>query len=90
MTSPAKLNECNHAENPARALLEELGWTNAPREALAEERDDEREVLLKGRMGWDRSNCVGEHCNHDILDTVVDCAQSALAFLLWQTAPRCG
>ena len=53
MTSPAKLNECNHAEEPARVLLERLGWTYVPREALAVERGDERderEVLLKGRL----------------------------------------
>ena len=50
MTTPAKLNEFNHAEDPARDLLERLGWTYAPREALAAERGGEREVLLKGRL----------------------------------------
>ena len=50
MTTPAKLNEFNHAEDPARRLLERLGWSYAPREALAAERGDEREVLLKGRL----------------------------------------
>ena len=50
MTSPAKLNEYNHAEEPARALLERLGWTYVPREALAAERGGEREVLLKGHL----------------------------------------
>ena len=45
MTSPAKLNEYNHAEEPARVLLERLGWAYVPREALAAERADEREVL---------------------------------------------
>ena len=50
MTTPAKLNEFNHAEEPARRLLERLGWTYAPRETLAAERGDEREVLLKGRL----------------------------------------
>ena len=50
MTTPAKLNELHHAENPARELLEKLGWTYVPREALAAERGDEREVLLKGRL----------------------------------------
>ena len=50
MISPAKLNEYNHAETPARLLLERLGWTYVPREALAAERSDEREVLLKGRL----------------------------------------
>ena len=50
MTTPAKLNEFNHAEEPARRLLERLGWTYVPREALAAERGDEREVLLKGRL----------------------------------------
>ncbi len=49
-TTPAKLNEFNHAEDPARWLLERLGWTYVPREALASERGDEREVLLKGRL----------------------------------------
>ena len=50
MTSPAKLNEFHAAEDPARRLLERLGWTYVPREALAAERGDEREVLLKGRL----------------------------------------
>ena len=50
MTTPAKLNEFNHAEDPARRLLERLGWAYAPRDALAAERGDEREVLLKGRL----------------------------------------
>ena len=50
MTSPSKLNEFNYAENPARELLERLAWTYVPREALASERRDEREVLLKGRL----------------------------------------
>ena len=34
MTSPSKLNELNYAENPARELLERLGYEHAPREAL--------------------------------------------------------
>ena len=50
MTTPSKLNEFNHAEDPARLLLERLGWTYVPREALAAERGNEREVLLKGRL----------------------------------------
>ena len=50
MTTPAKLNEFNHAEDPARRLLERLGWTYVPRETLAAERGGEREVLLKGRL----------------------------------------
>ena len=50
MTAPAKLSEYNHAEEPARVLLERLGWTYVPRDALAAERGDEREVLLKGRL----------------------------------------
>ena len=37
MISPAKLNEYNHAEEPARALLEQLEWTYVHREALAAE-----------------------------------------------------
>ena len=48
--SPNKLNEFNHAEDPARLLLERLGWTYVPREALASERSGEREVLLRGRL----------------------------------------
>ena len=35
MTSPTKLNEYNHAEEPARLLLERLGWTYVPRDELA-------------------------------------------------------
>ena len=50
MTTPAKLNEHNHAEDPARRLLERLGWTYVHRGALAAERGDEREVLLRRRL----------------------------------------
>ena len=50
MTTPNKLNELNHAEDPARQLLERLGWTYVLREGLAEERGGEREVLLKDRL----------------------------------------
>ena len=50
MTTPNKLNEYHNAEEPARVLLEKLGWAYVPREALASERPDEREVLLKGRL----------------------------------------
>jgi len=49
-TTPAALNEYNAAELPARELLEKLGWTYAPRETLSEERNNEREVLLKDRL----------------------------------------
>ena len=50
MTTATKLNEYHHAEEPARLLLERLGWTYVSREALAAERGDEREALLKGRL----------------------------------------
>lgn len=50
MTSPDELNELGQTEDPARKLLERLGWTYVPREALATERADEREVLLKSRL----------------------------------------
>ena len=50
MTTPNKLNEFNHAEDPARRLLEQLGWTYVPPEQLAAARVSEREVLLKYRM----------------------------------------
>ena len=50
MTTPAKLNERNHAEDPARRLLERLGWSYVDREALAAERGDERDVLLRRRL----------------------------------------
>jgi type I restriction enzyme R subunit len=50
MTTPAKLNEFNHAEEPARQLLERLGWTYVSRDVLLAERHGEREVLLKGRL----------------------------------------
>ncbi len=49
-TPPSKLNEFNHAEDPARRLLEQLGWTYSPREVLAQERGDQRDVLLRGRL----------------------------------------
>ncbi len=47
MTSPAKLNEFNHAEKPARVLLEKLGWTYVPREALAAEQGRLAPLYLK-------------------------------------------
>ena len=50
MTTPATLNEYSQAEEPARVLLERLGWAYVPREPLAAERSGEREVLLKGRL----------------------------------------
>ena len=50
MTTSNKLNEFNHAEEPARQLLERLGWTYVPAEHLASERVTERDVLLKDRL----------------------------------------
>lgn len=50
MTTSAHLNELNHAENPARDLLVRLGYEFVPREVLAPEREDERGVLLTGRL----------------------------------------
>ena len=50
MTTPNKFNEFSQAEEPARILLENLGWTYVPREELPAERASEREVLLKGRL----------------------------------------
>ena len=50
MSTSSKLNEYNHAEEPARVLLQRLGWTYVSRETLAAERIGEREVLLKGRL----------------------------------------
>ncbi len=50
MTTPSALNEYSQAEEPARVLLERLGWTYVPREALTAEHNEEREVLLKGRL----------------------------------------
>ena len=43
MTHPGRLNELHHAENPARELLEKLGWTIVPRETLAAEHGGEHE-----------------------------------------------
>ena len=45
-----KLNEFNHAEDPARRLLEQLGWIYVPADQLASERAPERDVLLKDRL----------------------------------------
>lgn len=45
-----KINEDNEAEQPAISLLQRLGYTYIKREYLAPERDNEREVLLKGRL----------------------------------------
>ena len=49
-STPAKLNELNYAELPARTLLKQIGWTYVPREVLAEERGDQRDVILIGRL----------------------------------------
>ena len=43
-------DELTYAENPARDLLVALGWTYVSREDLAEERANEREVILKDRL----------------------------------------
>lgn len=48
--SPTRLNELHHAEDPARRLLEKLGWSYVSREDLSAERGNEREVLLKDRL----------------------------------------
>jgi len=45
-----KINEVNEAEKPAKELLRKLRYTFVPRVLLAAERDDERAVLLKGRL----------------------------------------
>jgi len=50
MNSADKVNELNEAELPAVELLRRLGYTYVPRDLLAPERDNEREVLLKGRL----------------------------------------
>src|SRR3990170_1900560 len=50
MTPADKVNELNEAEQPAVELLRRLGYTYVPRDLLAPERDNEREVLLKGRL----------------------------------------
>jgi len=50
MTTNSRLNELEQAENPARDLLVRLGYTFVPREVLATEREDERGVLLTGRL----------------------------------------
>ena len=50
MTNSDRLNELDQAENPARDLLVRLGYEFVPREVLAAERDDERGVLLVGRL----------------------------------------
>ena len=42
MTTPRKFNELNQAEEPARVLLERLGWTYVPRGELAAERSSKR------------------------------------------------
>ena len=49
-TPPAKLNELSQAEDPARRLLERLGWRYLHPDGLRSERGDRRGVLLKGRL----------------------------------------
>ena len=48
MTTPAKVNEYSQSEEPARILLEQLGWTYVKREGLAAERSGERDDCLLG------------------------------------------
>ena len=48
MTTPSALNEYSQAEEPARILLERLGWTYVKREGLAAERSGERDDCLLG------------------------------------------
>ena len=67
MTTPNKLNESHHAEDPARRLLERLGWTYVPAELLAAERPYERDVLLQGRL---RAALV--RLNHGLTDAQAD------------------
>jgi type I restriction enzyme R subunit len=45
-----KITELNAAEEPATELLRQLGYTFIPRRMLAQERDHERDVLLRGRL----------------------------------------
>ncbi|MXX01703.1 MAG: type I restriction endonuclease subunit R [Acidimicrobiia bacterium] len=45
-----KPNEFSTAELPARRLLENLGWVYVPADQLEQERETEREVLLKSRL----------------------------------------
>ena len=50
MTSPVKLNEYNHAEEPARVLLERLGWTYVPIEVLRSMKASASDALLSRRV----------------------------------------
>ncbi|MDE2803406.1 MAG: type I restriction endonuclease subunit R, partial [Chloroflexota bacterium] len=50
MATPTKFNEYTQAEEPARRLLERLGWRYLHPDGLWSERDDRRGVLLKGRL----------------------------------------
>ena len=45
-----EFDELHYAENPARQLLERLGYTYVPRSEISEERGGEREVLLMERL----------------------------------------
>ena len=49
-TTPTKLNEYNQAEEPARRLLERLGWRYLHPDGLRGDRGDYRGVLLQGRL----------------------------------------
>ncbi len=44
------INELRYVEIPAREMLEQLGWSYLPASELRDERGDEREVLLRGRL----------------------------------------
>lgn len=50
MTATTGTDEFSLAEEPARVLLEGLGWSFMSSDVLAEERQSEREVLLKARL----------------------------------------
>ncbi|MGD9715009.1 MAG: hypothetical protein AB7V46_23555 [Thermomicrobiales bacterium] len=56
MTTPDKLVELTHAEEPVRQLLERLGWTYVPREVLAAERGS---ALLAGQIRFPAATRVG-------------------------------
>ena len=50
MTTASRVNEFNHAEDPAPAVAGAVGVDLRFRDTLAAERGGEQEVLLKGRL----------------------------------------
>ena len=64
MTTLAELNEYNHAEGPARVLLERVDWTFVPREVLRSMKASTSDALVTGQV---RISGIGDELQCSIL-----------------------